>query len=87
LGAKRDDLLRLVLTEGVRVTSIGVVLGTVAALFAGKYVEPLLYHVSERDPMTFAGVLVALMIVAVLASLVPAMRASRADPLVALRSD
>jgi predicted permease len=87
LGAKRDDLLRLVLTEGVRVTSIGVVLGTIAALFAGKYVAPLLYQVSERDPMTFAGVLTALMIVAVLASLVPAMRASRADPLVALRSD
>ena len=57
------------------------------ALLAGRYVKPLLYQVSDKDPTTFVVVVVTLLVVAVVASFVPALRASRVDPNVALRTD
>jgi predicted lysophospholipase L1 biosynthesis ABC-type transport system permease subunit len=87
LGAKTGDLLRLVVGEGVRVALAGVVLGTAAALAAGKLIASLLFGVPSSDPFTFGVVAIVLLLVATLASLFPAWRASRADPNLALRAE
>jgi putative ABC transport system permease protein len=87
LGAQSPDVARLVVGEGIRVSLVGVAIGTAVALGAGRYVGPLLFSVSPRDPVVFSVVAVMLVAVAVVASLVPAWRASRVDPSVALRSD
>jgi len=87
LGAKRGDLLRLVVGEGIRITVIGIVLGAAASLAAGKFLASLLFGVSASDPGTFILVAVVLLGVAGLASLIPAWRAARADPTSALRAD
>jgi ABC-type antimicrobial peptide transport system permease subunit len=87
LGAQAADVLRLVLTSGLRVAVLGIVIGGAIALFAGRFIAPLLYHVSPRDPLTYAVAAGTLLVVAVAASLVPALRATRVDPNVALRAD
>ncbi|MFN2400126.1 MAG: FtsX-like permease family protein, partial [Gemmatimonadaceae bacterium] len=87
LGASSRHILRLVVGSGVRVTAVGMVLGAGLAAFTGKYIKPLLYEISPSDPLTFIGVLLALLIVAVAASLVPGLRATKVDPNVALRAD
>jgi predicted permease len=87
LGARARDVVRMVVGEGTRVAIVGVALGMAGALLAARWVAPLLYEVSARDPMIYAGVAAVLLVVAVTASLVPALRASRVDPNVALRSD
>jgi len=87
LGAKRGDLLRLVVGEGIRITVIGIVLGAAASLAAGKFLASLLFGVSASDPGTFILVAVVLLGVAGLASVIPAWRAARADPTSALRAD
>src|SRR5262245_1873243 len=86
LGARRGTLLRLVLTDGARLTLIGVVIGTIAALALTQVMATLLFGVSARDPMTFVGVAVLLVAVSLVASFVPAHRATRVDPVVALRT-
>ena len=65
----------------------GVVLGAAISLFAGKWVAPLLFNVSPKDPPVMIAVVVTLIVVAIMASWVPAQRASRVDPNEALRSD
>jgi predicted permease len=87
LGATVSDVLRLVVGDGMRVTAAGVALGVVVALLLAPRLETLLYGVSARDPLVVGGVAVALLGVAVVASLAPAMRAARSDPTVALRND
>ena len=87
LGARRPDVVRLVVGEGVRIIALGTGIGVVIALFTGRFVSDLLYGVSERDPATFVSVAVALLFVAAAASMLPALRASRVDPNVALRSE
>jgi predicted permease len=87
LGARTGDVVRLVLGEGVRVAVVGVTLGLLVALWAGRYVAALLFQISPRDPAVLGVVSVALLAVAVAASLVPAWRASRVDPNLALRSE
>jgi len=87
LGAQSPDVVRLVLGEGARVSLAGVVIGLIAAGTGARYVGPLLFGVSPRDPVVFAGVALSLMAVALLASLLPAWRAARVDPSVALRAD
>ena len=87
LGAQSPDVARLVVGEGIRVSLVGVAIGTAVALGAARYVGPLLFSVSPRDPVVFSVVALMLVVVAVVASLVPAWRASRVDPSVALRSD
>ena len=87
LGAQASDVVRLVVTDGLRLAGIGVVLGVGAAFYAGKWVKPLLFNVSPKDPWVFVLVAVALVAVALAASWIPAMRASRVDANVALRSD
>jgi ABC-type antimicrobial peptide transport system permease subunit len=87
LGARAADVLRLVVREGARVLLIGIALGVGTALAAGKLIASLLYGVTPRDPVVMVFAALVLIAVGVVASLVPAWRAARADPLVALRAD
>ena len=87
LGAKSRDLTRMVLWEGLRLTMIGLALGAAVALAAGRWVAPLLFGVSPFDPAVYAGVIATLSVVAIVACLVPAMRAAGVDPSSALRAD
>jgi ABC-type antimicrobial peptide transport system permease subunit len=87
LGAQTPDVLRLVVGEGVRIIAIGTVIGVGVALLATRFLTPLLYEVSARDPLTFGFVTLVLVIVAAGASLIPALRASRVDPNIALRAE
>jgi ABC-type antimicrobial peptide transport system permease subunit len=85
LGAQRTDVLRLILGEGARMALTGVVIGIVAALGLTRLINNQLFGVSAQDPLTFGGVGLSLVIVAIAACYVPARRAMRVDPLVALR--
>jgi predicted permease len=87
MGAQRWDVQRLMVSHGVRVAAIGTALGAVVGLVAGRVLSSLLYGVSPRDPLVlFAAVLVPV-VVAAIASYLPARRASRVDPVVALRHE
>jgi ABC-type antimicrobial peptide transport system permease subunit len=86
-GAQVGDVVRLVLREGLLLGSLGVAIGGGIALYASRWVGPLLYDVKPRDPLVFAIVMATLLVVATLASLIPAVRASRVDPNVALRAE
>jgi predicted permease len=87
VGARRGGLVAMVMGEGVRLTLAGLVVGFGLALLAGPWVAPLLYDVSPRDPLIFCTVGLALFLVAVLASGWPALRASRVDPVEALKAE
>jgi len=85
LGASRSEVLRMVLGESLRLALLGVAGGLVAAFALTRVLSSLLYGVSPTDPLTFAGMALVLISVALLASSIPAQRATRVDPLVALR--
>jgi predicted permease len=85
LGATRRNVLRLVLGQGMKITLIGVLIGLVAALGLTRLITTLIYGVGASDPITFAGVALLLSGVAVMACYIPARRAMRVDPIVALR--
>jgi ABC-type lipoprotein release transport system permease subunit len=87
LGAQAGDVVRLVVAGGLRLASVGLAIGVVIALWAAKFVQPLLFKVPARDPGVFAFVTLTLIAVAIAASWIPAFRASSVDPNVALRSD
>ncbi len=87
LGARTSDVLRLVIREGMTPAGIGIAVGTVASLGSAKLLERLVYGVSASDPFTLAMVAAALTMVALIATLIPAYRASRLDPLQVLRSN
>jgi ABC-type antimicrobial peptide transport system permease subunit len=87
LGAEPSRVARLVIADGMRVAIAGVLVGVVASLFATRLAASLLYGVSPRDPVTIGVVATVLLAVAALANYLPARRASRVDPLVALRQD
>jgi predicted permease len=85
LGARRTDVMKLVMRQGLYVTMIGLGIGLAAACAAGRLLSPLLYGISANDPVTLAGVAVGLAIVVMLACYLPARRAMQVDPSVALR--
>jgi putative ABC transport system permease protein len=86
LGARRGDVVRLVVIEGMTPALAGIAAGAIAALAASRLMEKLVFGVSAADPLTLAVVSAALAVVALLASLVPAYRASRLDPSEVLRA-
>jgi ABC-type antimicrobial peptide transport system permease subunit len=87
LGARAPDLARLVVSRSLRLAGSGTAIGLATALIASRWIEPLLYQQSPRDPVTYGVVVAVLLAVAVGASAMPAVRAARADPSSALRSE
>jgi putative ABC transport system permease protein len=87
LGARAADVARLVMGDGIRVVLIGVVLGVALALAAGRLVSSLLHGVTPHDPIVLVSVSILLVSTAALACIVPAWRATRADPVEALRAE
>ena len=87
LGAQRQDVLKLVLRHGVLLVALGVGLGVAGALALTRSLSSLLYGVEPTDPLTFIGVSLILISVALMASYIPARRATKVDPMVALRHE
>jgi len=85
LGANLGDVLRLVLGQGAKLALLGVVIGTPVALALARLMQTLLFGISPGDPLTLLGVTLLLLLVGLLACYVPARRAMRVDPIVALR--
>jgi putative ABC transport system permease protein len=85
LGASRRDVLRLIVGQGLKVTIAGVFAGLLAALALTRVLSSLLFEVSASDPTTFIAIPLMIVAVAFLASYIPARRATRVDPCVALR--
>jgi putative ABC transport system permease protein len=87
LGAQTADVLRMVIVEGMWPTLVGIAAGTIAALASARVMETFVFGVSASDPLTLAGVGATLALVALIASLVPAYRALRLDPVKVLRAE
>ena len=87
LGARSIDIMRFILREGMILAGAGIVIGVVAALALTRLMQAVLFEVSPTDPLTFIGVVLIVTSVAIIASYIPARRAVRVDPLVALRED
>jgi putative ABC transport system permease protein len=87
LGAQRADVMRLVLGESLKLIASGVAIGLTAALALTRLMTGLLYGVSAADPLTFAGVALLLITVALAACFIPARRAAKTDPMIALRTE
>jgi predicted permease len=85
LGARRKDVLHLILGQGAKITLLGVGIGLAVTIATARLMATLLYGVSATDLVTYAGVAVVLTVVALTASLIPALRATRVDPVLALR--
>jgi len=85
LGANQRDVLRLVLGQGTRLTLLGIGLGIIAALAVTRLMATLLFGISATDALTFTAVALLLALVALGACYIPARRATRVDPIVALR--
>ena len=87
LGASRRDILALVIRDGLMLTAVGVAIGLAGAAAASQGLKSLLFGISQLDPITYAGVILLLAVVAALACATPAWRASRVDPSIALRAE
>ena len=87
LGAQRRDVMSLLLGSGARLLVLGVAIGLPAAIGLAQVLRGSLYGVSASDPLTFMTIAVALSLVALLATFLPARRATRVDPIVALRAE
>jgi putative ABC transport system permease protein len=85
LGARLGDVLRMVVYEGMKPTVLGIAIGVIVALGLGRFISRLIYQVTPGDPLTFLAVATLLTTVALLACVIPAYRASKVDPMVALR--
>jgi putative ABC transport system permease protein len=87
LGAQAGDVLKLILVQGLKLAFIGVAIGLTAALSLTRWMKSLLFEVRPTDPMTFVVIALLLIAVALLACWVPARRATKVDPVIALRND
>jgi putative ABC transport system permease protein len=87
LGAQRGSILRLVTRLGLRLSGLGVTIGTALALGLTRVIARFLFGVSATDPITFAAVGLGLLMIALLACYIPARRATRVDPITALRHE
>jgi putative ABC transport system permease protein len=87
LGAQRQDVMKLVLRRGVLLVAFGIGLGVAGALALTRSLSSLLYGVKPTDPLTFIGVALVLISVALMASYIPARRATKVDPMTALRHE
>jgi predicted permease len=87
LGAQVRDVLRLVIGQGARLTALGLVLGLLAAAGVARLMETLLFRTKTYDPFVFVGVAFVLAVIGLLAALLPALRATKADPVAALRAE
>src|SRR5215475_218736 len=86
LGARRADVLQMTVKQGLKLVGVGMVLGLAAAFLLTRVMTSLLHGISATDPRTFAGISLVLFAVAILASYIPALRATRVDPITALRA-
>jgi ABC-type antimicrobial peptide transport system permease subunit len=87
LGAQHGDILKLVVGQGLSLALAGVAAGVGGAVALTRVIKGLLFHVSATDPATFAGIALLFILVALAASYIPAHRATRIDPMAALRVD
>src|SRR4051812_22811889 len=86
LGARQTDVLQMTVMHGLKLVGAGMMIGLLAAFFVTRVLATLLFGITATDPITFVGISVVLLAVAILASYVPALRATRVDPLTALRA-
>ncbi|HKH93223.1 MAG TPA: FtsX-like permease family protein, partial [Gemmatimonadaceae bacterium] len=87
LGARARDVTRVVVAQGFRFAIVGIGIGMGVALLGARWLQPLLFRQSATDPSVYAGVGVVLLVVSIAACAAPARRATRVDPMVALRAD
>src|SRR5256885_1780189 len=85
LGAQTRDVLRLIVSQGFKLVLLGLAIGLIGAFALMRVISSLLFGVNTKDPVTFAAVAIMLAVVALLACYIPARRAARVDPMVALR--
>jgi len=86
LGAKRSDALKMTVLQRLRLVGLDLVVGLILAFVLTRVMESLLFGITATDPLTFFTISLVLLFVAVLASYVPALRATRVDPMIALRA-
>jgi predicted permease len=86
LGARRADVLQMTIKQGLKLVGAGMILGLAAAFLLTRVLESLLFGISATDPVTFFGISLVLLAVAILASYLPALRATKVDPIIALRA-
>jgi ABC-type antimicrobial peptide transport system permease subunit len=87
MGASDSNILRMILGEGLGLTAIGLVIGTVLAVIGGRAAQAILFGVDPADPITFALAIGGLTVIALVASLAPAVRATRNHPMQVLREE
>ena len=85
LGAQRSDVLKMTIGQGLKLVGAGVAIGLVAAMIVTRVMTSLLFGISATDPLTFVSIGAMLLAVSLLASYIPALRATRVDPMIALR--
>jgi ABC-type antimicrobial peptide transport system permease subunit len=85
LGAQAGDVLRMIMNQSLKLTLVGLIVGAVASLALTRYIASLLFNVKPTDPITLISVALFLALVSIVASYIPARRAARVNPIVALR--